>query len=127
MEEIRKWLLVIMAAFAFVLFVWFGWRLLTAPTAATTTETFILGCLASLLGLVIFSVPGQFRYWGLALFVVGLYYFARSSGTISHGWLIRVLGIASLVAAGIVAYLTWKFTQAKPGDEADSGKLANLG
>jgi hypothetical protein len=125
-EEIKKWLVVIVAAIAFVLFMWFGWRLLTAPAAATATQMFILGCLASLGGLVIFGVPSKFRFWGLALFLVGVYYFARASGTFTSAWLIRVLGIASLVAAAMVGYLTWKFTQAKPDLDSDSNSALEL-
>jgi hypothetical protein len=90
-----------------VFLVWFGVRLLRADNSLTDIQMFLLGCGLTLWGVFMLSsnIPNK-EIFTVSLVLVGFYYFARVAGIIERGWLIKLLGLASIAAAGLLLYTT---------------------
>lgn len=89
-----------------VFLVWFGIKLLTFSHNLSSTEFFILGLAACFGGLFTVAPPNKVRVIvSGTVFGLGLYFFLRAFGVIQSSVLSTTLGIASIIAAVILAYI----------------------
>lgn len=103
----KTWLLFIAGLLISMFLVWFGLRLLFSNFDASPTELFLMGVAAIVAG--VYLLPDKFPHassLGLCLLLVGIYYFARAAGVFERGWLVHLLGLASLAGAVILIYIT---------------------
>jgi ammonia channel protein AmtB len=106
--DLKHFLLLIAAMILNVFFVWFGFKFLLGNNDFSKGGLFLMGCISTLAGVFALSssLPNN-QIWTIVLILVGVYFFARADGIIEGAWLSRLLGLASLVAAGIITYIAW--------------------
>lgn len=107
---IKIWLLAIGGAIVALVLLFFGIKFLIAPNDATDRQLFLLGIISGFAG--IFTVAAQIyipkKYMiGSSLILLAPYFFARAAGVIEGAILMRILGLASLLAAGLMIYVTY--------------------
>lgn len=121
MQATKKWGAFAVGLLTAAFFVWFGLRLLLANSITSDTILFIFGIASTLAG--VFALSGKFSgrvVASLLLIAVGMYFFARAWGFVENSWLIRLLGLASILAAGVVVYVTMpRSTKNQPPDSLD--------
>lgn len=108
--QMKKLFYFSLAVLLAILLSWFGSRLLSiSGDALGSTEQFILGVFLVLGSIGILSPPDDKKDWiaGLSLLGLGIYAFARASGTIEAPWLARIIGIAAWAAAAFLIYIAW--------------------
>lgn len=108
--QVKIWLVSIGGAVvALVLFV-YGIRLLLAPNDPSSTELYILAFGSFLSGIFTIAspayIPRKFLLGGV-LMLLGIYFFGRADGFIERAWIIRTLGLGSIVGAGVMVYVTY--------------------
>lgn len=107
---IKIWLLAIGGAIVALLLLIFGTRFLIRPNDATDGQLFLLGIISGFAG--IFTLAAQMyipkKYMiGSSLILLAVYFFARAYGVIEGAILMRIIGLASLLAASLMVYVTY--------------------
>jgi hypothetical protein len=107
---IKIWLLAIGGAIVALLLLIFGTRFLIRPNDATDGQLFLLGIISGFAG--IFTLAAQMyipkKYMiGSSLILLAVYFFARATGVIEVDILMRIIGLASLLAASLMVYVTY--------------------
>lgn len=104
--RIQKILLLIGVAILDIFFVWFAVKLFRTNPGLSTTELYLAGFAACFGGIFIASSESSQRFAaGGGVFAVGVYYFLRATNVINTPLLTTGLGIASLLAAGLLTYI----------------------
>ncbi len=87
--------------------VWFGLYLLTFNQTLSSGVYYLLAIISILTG--VFTITNASKaalmVFG-SLMLVGFYFIARGNGFLEAAWLSRLAGLASLVAACLVVYIT---------------------
>lgn len=108
--QLKIWLLAIGGAIVALFLLFFGVKFLSAPNDAEDWQLILLGIGSVLSG--VFTIAAQIyiprKYMaGAILILLGIYFFARATGTIDGAWFMRLLGLASLVGCGVIIYVTY--------------------
>lgn len=107
---IKIWLLSIGGAVISLILLFFGLKFLVTPNDATDWQLLLLASLCVFFSVLLLSVKIYIpkKYKISALFVLLAFYFcARAVGAIEGAWLMRILGILSIGASGIIVYVTY--------------------
>ncbi len=108
--QLKIWLLSIGGAIVAVFLIYHGFKLLFRPNDASDWQLFFLGVGCVLTSVFTLAaqvyVPKKYKISG-ALMFLGIYFFARATGIIEGAWFMRFLGLASLIGAGLIVYVTY--------------------
>lgn len=108
--QVKIWLVSIGGAVvSLVLFV-YGIRLLISPNDPSSAELYILAFGSMFCGIFTIAspayIPRKFMLGGV-LMLLGFYFFGRADGFIERAWIIRSLGLGSLIGSGVMVYVTY--------------------
>lgn len=108
--EVKIWLVSIGGAVVALFLFFYGLRLLLAPNDPSSTEMYLLALGSMFCGIFTIAspayIPRKFMLGG-SLMLLGVYFFGRATGTIERAWMIRSLGVASIIGAGVMVYVTY--------------------
>lgn len=126
-SELKKWGVAIGTGIVSGLLLWCGVRLLVGTIIPSGFALFLIGLAALAAGFFVIRLGalGRLRWYGAILFVLSVYFFGRSTGTISWPWLGRLFGLACVFAALLIVYVGWKETQVE--SEPTSRKVHPIG
>lgn len=108
--EVKIWLVSIGGAIIALFLFFYGLRLLLVPNDPSSAEMYILAMGSMFCGIFTFAsqlhIPRKFMVSGF-LMLLGVYFFGRATGTIERAWIIRSLGLASIIGAAVMIYVTY--------------------
>ena len=119
-KSTKNWLIYLGGGLLTLFLLYFGFGLLWFDAYISDLGLFLLGLATSLGG--IFTLTSHLPKRGTVgatLLFVGLYYFGRASHQIEGAWLGNLLGLISVLAAGLVFYIV--FMQPKKIKQPPSG------
>lgn len=108
--KLKIWLMSIGGAIVALFLFFFGLKFLFRPNDATDWQLFLLTIISVLSGVFTLAaqifIPRKFMI-GTTLILLGVYFALRATGAIHGAWLMRILGILSLLGASLIIYVTY--------------------
>lgn len=88
----------------------FGIKFLIRPNDATDWQLLLLGVISAFSGIFTISaqiyIPRKYLV-GSGLILLAVYFFLRATGAIEGALLMRLLGALSILASGLMVYVTY--------------------
>lgn len=106
----KVWLLSIGGAIVALVLFFFGIKFLIRPNDATDWQLLLLGVISAFSGIFTISaqiyIPRKYLV-GSGLILLAVYFFLRATGAIEGALLMRLLGALSILASGLMVYVTY--------------------
>lgn len=106
----KIWLFSIGGAIVSILLLLFGLKFLVMPNDAPDWQLLLLASVCIFFSVALMAskiyIPKKYKISAL-LVVLAFYFCARATGAIEGAWLMRILGMLSLIASGVIMYITY--------------------
>ncbi len=106
----KIWLFSIGGAIVSLLLLLFGLKFLVKPNDAPDWQLLLLAALCVFFAVSLIAskiyIPKKYKL-SVLLVLLAFYFCARATGTIEGAWLMRILGLLSVGASGVIIYVTY--------------------